>query len=126
MAGRGVGGVQQLRLSRGQARAHVTGACSGGVVAQAGAVFCTGLGRQGKVKECLAQRSGAEDEEEEVQLGAAKTPDALRSLAVDSSVSAAMRSRAATPAFPTSLTPGQSVIVQASHTQAPSRSRVPS
>lgn len=43
MAGRGgaggVGGVAQLGLSRGQAAAHITGACSGGCGSQAGAVF---------------------------------------------------------------------------------------
>lgn len=43
MAGRGgvggVGGVAQLGLSRGQAAAHITGACSGGCGSQADAVF---------------------------------------------------------------------------------------
>jgi hypothetical protein len=38
MAGRGrgggVGGVAQLGLSRGQAPAHITGACSGGLVSR--------------------------------------------------------------------------------------------
>lgn len=46
MAGRGGGGggvgggIAQLGLSRGQARAHITGACSGGCGSQAG---CRGL-----------------------------------------------------------------------------------
>lgn len=56
------GGIAQLGLSRGQAPAHITGACSGGCGSQAGAVFCTGFGRRRKVKECLAQEGGAEKE----------------------------------------------------------------
>ena len=58
------GGIAQLGLSRGQAPAHITGACSGGLSSQADAVFCTGFGRRREVKECLAQEGGAEEKEE--------------------------------------------------------------
>lgn len=50
-------------------RRILLGRARGGCGSQADAVFCTGLGRRRKVKECLAQEGGAGQRRRERELG---------------------------------------------------------